>query len=146
VSDVLDHVLGQENAEERAPLGGTRGAEAAPLAREGDEVLGAALGAADPGEAAVEEAAVEKAVDRVLDAATPEAEAALEVLLPAPLDLVVEGVDEPIQRRVSRPARAIEGTTRRGQKRVLLPSMTRTRDSNWQERAFSRARPRSISS
>lgn len=102
-------LLGEERAEERTALGRARRTEPPSLTGEGDEVLGPALGAAHPREAAVEDAAVEKAVGRVLDTAAPEAEAALEVLLPAPLDLVVAGVDEPIQRRVARAARAVEG-------------------------------------
>jgi hypothetical protein len=98
VADLLDHLPGEERPEQRPALCSTGEAEPVPLAGEGDEVFGPARGAAHPRDAAVEDAAVEEGVDRVLYAAAPEAVAALEVLLPAPLDLVVEGVDEGVER------------------------------------------------
>jgi hypothetical protein len=98
---------------------------------EGDEELGAALGAPHPCEAAVEDAAVEERIDGIFDAGAPETVAALEFLSAAPLDLVVEGVDEPIKRRCLRLARPIERAVLFGQEMVLLPSRTRTRFSGW---------------
>ena len=81
-------------------------------------------GAAHAGEAALEDAAVEEGEDRLLDATPPEAVAALEVLFPAPFDLLVKAVDEPEQQRLSRLARTIEGCARVGQGRGLLPFWT----------------------
>jgi hypothetical protein len=71
VPDLLDDLLGEERAEERTALGRARRTEPPSLTGERDEVLGPALGAAHPREAAVEGAAVEKAVGRVLDTAAP---------------------------------------------------------------------------
>lgn len=89
--------------------------------REGDQMLGAAFGAAHPGEAAVEDAAVEEAEDRALDAAVPEPVARLEVLLPAALDLVVAGVNEVVA-EVARSGRAEESWGIVGEGGDLLPS------------------------
>ena len=127
MADVLDHLLGEEGPEQRATLGGARWAELPPLKGEGDEVLGPALAAAHPRVAVLEDAAVEEGVDRVLDATAPEAVAAREVLLPAPLDLVVAGVDEVEQGRLSRPARPVECGALVGQREDLLPCMDEKR-------------------
>lgn len=81
VTGVLEHLLGQERAEQRSTLGGARGTEPPSLAGEGDQILGATLLAADPSEAVIVDAAVEEGEDRIFDRAAPEAVASLEALL-----------------------------------------------------------------
>lgn len=84
-------------------LGRTGRAEAAPLAREGNQVFGAAFVTAHAGEAVVEDAAVEEGVGGGLRRPSPEPVLALEVLFPRALDLLVELLDQVVQGRVQSP-------------------------------------------
>ena len=80
VADVLLDVIDQEGAELGATLGGAGGAEAALLAREGDQHLMATGVAADAGEAVVPDATVEVAGDRLVPEAAEEPVAGFEAL------------------------------------------------------------------
>jgi hypothetical protein len=79
------------------------------LAQKGGQ-LGSASTAANPGEAVVEDAAVEVAADGLVQESPPEAVAPLEALLPLVAHVVVDRLDETVQRRRVRLPRAVEGT------------------------------------
>lgn len=108
--DFFEHLLGEQDTEHRPPLGATGWTDTASLARKGHKELSSAVVADNPREASVVDSAVEEGVDSLLDGGAPEAIAALEALFPLPLDLVVVALDELIERRVSRPARPIQGS------------------------------------
>ena len=82
MTHVCEHVLAQERRERRRPLGRARGAQPAPLAREGHQELRPARAAPHAGEAVLQDAAVEVRADRLAGAAPPETVASLEALLP----------------------------------------------------------------
>jgi len=109
VADIRDHHVLQEGGELGGAPGAAGWAEPAPPTREGEQVLGGAVGTADAGEASLEEAAVALPRDHAVEETAPEAIAALEEVLPGALDLVVEGLDERVEGCLGGPARPIEG-------------------------------------
>jgi len=109
VADVLLDVVDQEGAELGATLGGAGGAEAALLAREGDEHLVATGVTADAGEAVVPDSAVEVAGDGLVPETAEEPVAGLKALLPVQLDGLVKSFEESEQRSLPRIARAVDG-------------------------------------
>ncbi len=111
MADLCQDLLVEEGAEDGGPLGGTAGAETPTLAREGKQILSLAAVAVDAGEPCLQNTAVEEGVDGLVDDATPEAVASFEALLPQPLDSLVAGLDETIQRRGPGMAWPIDGGT-----------------------------------
>ena len=69
-----------------------------------------ALRAADAGEAVLEQTTVRVPPHLFVHEAPPETVAPLEALRPLPLDLLVVGLDEPVQRRRLGAARAVAAT------------------------------------
>ena len=88
VADVGEQLVWQEGGEGGCPLGPAGRAQTAALAGEGEQEL---LRATDASKAVVENAAVEVAGHHAVDETAPEAVTALEALLPASLDAIVEG-------------------------------------------------------
>jgi hypothetical protein len=115
VADRLEDLLLKKGAEEGAPLGGTRGTEAATGTREGQQVLAVTAVAEDASESLAEVATVEKGVDDLVEQAAPTATGGLVAPLPRPLDLVVDLLDEAIQGRGLGAARPVDGGTSSGQ-------------------------------
>jgi len=88
VTNIREHVLGQQRRRRRRPLGRARRAQLPRLAREREQVLLSAVRAADPGESVLEQAAVQVPQNLLVDEAAPEPEPPLEALLPLAPDLV----------------------------------------------------------
>ena len=122
--DLLEHLFGEQDAEQSPPLGGTRRTEPPLLAGERDQVLGPAAVAAHAGEAVVVDAAVEKGIDGLLDGAAPEPVAGREALLPLALDLLVGALAEAVQRRALRWRGRYGAGQGCGRKAGLLPEQT----------------------
>lgn len=109
VADVGDDLVLQECCELGGALGAAGRAEPAPLAGEGEQVFGGAIGTADAGEASLEDAAVEIPRDHPVEEAAPEAVAALEEVFLGPLDGLVEGLEQRVQGRLGGPLPAVCG-------------------------------------
>jgi hypothetical protein len=99
VPNLSNHLLHQVRAEDPGTLGGARRAERPRLTRERHQKLGRALRTPDPGEAAAEVATVGVRRHDPVQEAPPTTVEPLETLLPAALDLFVEGLDKAVQRR-----------------------------------------------
>jgi hypothetical protein len=97
VPDLLKDVVRQEGSESGGALCRARGAEPSFLARERQQVLEATAPTAQASEAALEDPAVQVAEDGRLDEDAPEAVVLGEGLVPEPLDLLVEGLQQPIE-------------------------------------------------
>ena len=138
VPDLFEHLVGQESREGRSTLCPTTRAEASLLAACRHEVLIATVRASDASKARLKSAAVQVGVDDIVDEDSPEAVALLEAPLPDTLDLVVQCLDQAIERRFLRLAGTIEAYSsalcRQG---ILLPLCSvegsTERDPNWVE-------------
>jgi len=108
VADVGEHLLAQEGGERGGALGGAGWAQAAALAGERDEELGAAGATAHPGEPVLQDAAVEIGADGLIREGPPEAIVAFVLLLPGGTHVRVVRLDRAIQRRRLGVARAVE--------------------------------------
>ncbi len=73
VADVGDDLVPEQGGELGGALGAAGWAEPAPFTREGEQVLGGAIGTADAGEASLEDAGVELSRDHAVQEAAPEA-------------------------------------------------------------------------
>jgi len=96
-------------ANSAARLAPQEGQSSLPLYEKGEQVLGGAVGAADAGEASLEDAAVEVPRDHAVEEASPEAVAALEEILPDPLDGLEQGLEQRVERGLGRPAGPVDG-------------------------------------
>jgi hypothetical protein len=83
------------------------------LQEEGEQELRGALRTADAGETPLEDAAVEVAGHHAVEETAPEAVAALEALLPAALDAIVEGLKQLVERGVLGPPGPIDAALQR---------------------------------
>ena len=70
------NILGDVDAQQQSPLLAATGADAALLAREGDEELVAAIGAADAGEPFMQVATLKELADGSVEHRSPESELA----------------------------------------------------------------------
>jgi hypothetical protein len=109
VADVGDHLVLEEGRELGGALGPAGRTEPPTFARESQEELGGAVGAPDAGEASLEDAAVEVPRDHPVEDAAPEAVAALEEILPSPLDGREQGLEQRVERGLGRPTRPVDG-------------------------------------
>jgi len=96
VADLLQHLLAEQDRRGRRPPGRTRRAQLASLARKGEQVLLSAVRAPHPREAVLEKPAVQVPPNLLVDEAAPEAVPPLEALLPLPLHLVVQRIEQAV--------------------------------------------------
>lgn len=97
MANLLEHFVGQEGRKGGRSFGAAAGAEPPQLAACRYQELVTAGPAFDAGETCFESTAFEILLDDVVNKTSPEAVASLEAILPESLDLVVEGLDEPVQ-------------------------------------------------
>ncbi len=97
MANLLEHFVGQEGRKGGRSFGPATGAEPPQLAACRHQELVAAGPAFDAGETCFEPAAGKIPLDDVVNKTSPEAVAPLEAIFPESLDLVVEGLDEPVQ-------------------------------------------------
>ncbi len=107
---LLDDFLTKKRTEDGSPFGSARSAQTPPGTAKCDQILRPTLIAVDPGKASFIVATGLEGEHDLIDESAPETVALLETVLPRTLDLVVEVVDKPIQRRLSR----LPGTVKRG--------------------------------
>ena len=108
MAHLLHDLVLEEGRHLRRPLGSAGGAQPAPLAGERDQELLGTAPAANPREDTFPNAAVEVAGHHAVDETAPEAVTVLEALLPASLEALVEGLEQPVERRLGRPPAAVE--------------------------------------
>jgi hypothetical protein len=87
----------EELGEDSGPLGAAGGAEPAPLARESDEKLEAALGTNHPSETGFEESAIQVREDSGIPEGSPEAVSSFESNFPQALEGFEMGLEELIE-------------------------------------------------
>ena len=114
VADIGEHLLAEKRGERGSALGGARWAQAAAFAGEGHEELCTACSATHASEAIGQNAAVEVGANGRVCEAAPETVSALVPLLPRVRHVGIVGLDEPVQRRRLRAARAVDGAVRSG--------------------------------
>ncbi len=108
MANLLENLVCQEGCKGSRSFGATAGAETSPLTACRHQELVAAVPAFDAGETCFEPAAFKIPLDDVVDKTSPEAVALLEAILPEPLGLVVESLDEQVQGSLLGIAGAIE--------------------------------------
>jgi hypothetical protein len=127
MADVGDHSVLEEGRELGRALGPAGRAETTSFAGEGEQVLSGAAGTADAGEASFGDAAVEVPPDHPVEDAAPEAVAALEEILPCPLDGLKQGLEQRVERGLGRPTGAGRRKGPRAGHRADLMSRDRCR-------------------